>query len=167
MLSGSVFWMHLVLLFASIIKYSWDKFFPIPFSEVSFQLYISPIFSLFFPSWHEMLLLPFQKVMNFVSSINLFQKERAQMDQHPDHHLSGLDELCLSEALVVSYQGIPASISPLNHAMPIISYWIEKCVSYKSSHFLLSLQMCECVSSVKTTNKRSRPIVPIYIAIFW
>lgn len=128
MLSGSVFWMHLVLLFASIIKYSWDKCFPIPFSEVSFQLYISPIFSLFFPSWHEMLLLPFQKVMNFVSSINLFQKERAQMDQHPDHHLSGLDELCLSEALGSILSG---------HTCFNISF--KSCYA---NHILLNWKMC-------------------------
>lgn len=69
-----------------------------------------------------MLPLTFNKVMNFVSSINLFLKEWAQMDQHPDLHLSVLDELCLSEAQIVTYQEIPASISLLNHAMPIISY---------------------------------------------
>lgn len=155
----------LVLLLAFNIQYSWKKGFLIPFAKVPFQLCISLISSLFFPLWHEMLPSPFQKVMNFVSSINLFLKEWAQMDQHPDLHLSVLDGLCLSE--IVTYQEIPASISLLNYAMPIISYWIEKCVSYKNSHFLLSLQMCESVSSVKTVNKRSRLIVPIYIAIFW
>lgn len=52
--------------------------------------------------------------------------------------------------------------------MPIISYWIElnwieKGISYKSYHSILSLQMCESVSLVRTTNKRTRPIVPTYI----
>lgn len=144
-----------------------EKVLLIPFSEVSFQLCISLISSLCFPSWHEMLPLPFKKLVNFVSSVNIFLKEWAQMDQHPDLHLPVLDELCLTEALIVTYQEIPASISLLNHAVSIIFYWTEKCVSYKSYHFLLSLQMCESVSSVKTTNKRSRRIVPIYIAIFW
>lgn len=169
MFSVSVFWVCLVLLLscAFIIKYSWKKCFLIPFPDMSFQLCISVISSPFFPFWHKMLPLPVQKIKNFVSSINLFLKEWAQMDQHPDLHLSVLDELCLTEAHIDTYQEIPASIYLLNHAMPIISYWIEKCVSYKSYHFLLSLQMCESVSSVKTTNKRSRPIVPIYIAIFW
>lgn len=69
-----------------------------------------------------MLPLPFQKVMNFVSLRNLFLKEWTQMDQYPDLHLSVLDELSLSEAQIVTYQEIPASISLLNHAMPIISY---------------------------------------------
>lgn len=57
----------------------------------------------------------------------------------------------------------PVSVSLLYYAMPIISYWIEKCISYKSYHSLLSLQMHESVSSVKTTNKRTSPIVPRYI----
>lgn len=88
MLSGSGFWMYLVLLlkFALIIEYPWKKCFLIPFSEASFHLCISLISS-FFPSWYRMLPLPFRKLMNFVSSIKFLLKEWAQMDHHPDLHL--------------------------------------------------------------------------------
>lgn len=75
--------------------------------------------------------------------------------------------LCLGWA-VLTYQEIPASVFLLYHDVPIIPYWIEKCIRYKSCHSILSLQMCESVSSVKTTNKRTRHNCSyMYLAEFW